>query len=826
MNNKIVIYIAFIFLLTGFFNNSYANIVSDTIPKSSVNTVLENDIIRSCKDSIIQDIINKKIFLYGNASITYGNINIIANIIEIDWDKNTIKAIGTIDSIGNLVGNPVFKEGNESFKATEILYNLKSKKCIVKKIITKEGEGYIHGVKVKKTDTDILYLKRGKYTTCDAERPHYSIRANKIKLVPKKQIVTGPAYMTVFNIPTPLVLPFGYFPNTDKQSSGIIIPSYGESANLGFFLKDAGYYFSLNDYMDLSIKGDIYTKGSWNAKSNLRYKKRYKYNGNLNLSYGNIINSEIGFPDYSVKNDFFVRWTHRQDPKADPTVTFSANVNAGSSTYHKNNTFTTTNDYLTNTFTSSVSLSKRWEGTPFNISSSLNHNQNTQTHKINLTLPDVSFSMNKIYPFKNIGNKGTKNWYDNIGIRYNLNTKNQISTEDSLLFHRSTLQDFNTGMRHNIPISSSFKLMKYFTATQSINISERWYLNQIEKQWNGTDLITDTINKFTRGGDYNFSSSINTKIYGISQFKTGKIAAFRHVITPNLSFTYNPSFEDEKYGFYKTVQSDSLGNTQTYSVMENGIYGSPRKNESGNISFSLGNIFGMKIRNKKDSTEKTNKIKLIESMNINSSYNIFADSFNFSNVSFNFRTKLFNKINISYSSVFDPYTLSENGREHKFELLENNRIARFKNSNLSAGFSINDKTFTKSKEDSEEEEEEEERDFYKIPWNLNLNFTQSVNKGTTLNSETTSTNTLGFSGNIKITQKWKLGFHSGYDFTDKDFSYTSIDVYRDLHCWEMKFHWIPTGYQQSYTLSLGVKADILKDLKLERKKDWISPNFN
>ena len=338
-------------------------------------------------------------------------------------------------------------------------------------------------------------------------------------------------------------------------------------------------------------------------------------------------------------------------------------------------------------------------------------------------------------------------------------------------------------------------------------------------------MITDTLNKFTRGSEYNLSSSINTKIYGVSQFKKGKIAAFRHVMTPNLSFNYIPGFSDEKFGFYKSVQVDSLGNTEIYSIMQNGIYGTPRKNESGNISFSLGNIFGIKVRNNKDTVEELTKVKLIENLNFSSSYNVFADSFNFSYINLNLRTKLFNKINISYSSVFDPYIIDSTGRKHKFELFENNKIARFKNSNISAGFSVNDKTFTKKKKE-EEKNKEETRDFYKIPWNLNVNYTQNLNMGTTLQSEKTSTQTLGFSGNIKVTPKWKLGFHSGYDFTNKDFSYTSLDLYRDLHCWELLFHWIPTGYQRSYTLTIRVKADILKDLKLERKKDWIAPEFN
>jgi len=816
-----------IFLLTGFFNNSYAiehYLDNDSLVKQKKDNVIEYNIIRNCKDSIIQDIENKKIFLYGDASIEYGKIKITASEIVIDWKNNTILAIGRKDSSGSYVGNPIFEEGNDNFKASEIIYNLKTKKCIVKKIITQEGEGYIHGRKMKKMSNNIFWLRKGEYTTCNADHPHFSIKSNKIKIVPNKQIVTGPAYVTFFNIPTPLFLPFGYFPNSKKKSSGIILPSYGESANLGFFLKDGGYYLPINNYLDLTLKADVYTKGSFSGKGGLRYKKRYKYNGYFNFNYSNVINSEPGFPDYNTKKDFFINWSHKQDPKSNPQISFSANVNAGTSTFHKNNTLTSPNNYLSNTFRSSINFSKSFKGKPYNISSNLEHNQNTQTNRVNLTLPNITFSVNKLYPLRNFGNKGTKNWYDNIGIRYTLNTKNQISTTDSMLFHNNTLHNLKTGAKHTIPINSSFKLFKYFTFTQSINLSERWYIDQIEKNWNGFEVITDTIKKFTRGGDYSLSSSINTKIFGLTQFKKGKIAAFRHVITPNLSFIYNPSFANEKYGFYKEVQIDSNGKTDLYSIMQNGIYGSPRKNKSGNIRLSINNILGLKLRTKQDSSEKVKKVTLIESFNLNSSYNIFADSFNFSNINLNIRTKLFNQINISYSSVFDLYTIGEHGRINKFELFENKRIARFKNSNLSAGININDQSFTTHK--TNEKKDDNQREFYLIPWNLNINYSQAINKGTNLLSETINTKTLGFSGNLKITDKWKIGLRSGYDFNDKDFSYTSVDIYRDLHCWEMLFNWIPTGYQRSYTLTIRVKADILKDVKLERKRDWINPNFN
>ena len=813
--------------LTCLANNSFGQepvIITDTLEvKDSTNkTFINDDILYDASDSMHFDIVNKKVFLYGDAFIKYENTEIKADFIEIDWTKNQIFAKGRIDSSRKMSGYPHFKEGTKTFKAKEMTYNYKSKKGIIKELVTKEGEAFIHGKKVKKSRSEVMYLKKGEYTTCNAEKPHFSIRANRIKVIPGKKIVSGPAYLTVFNVPTPLFLPFGFFPNTSKESSGILIPSYGESANLGFFLKDGGYYFVLNKQMDLSVKGDIYTKGSWATRSLLRYKKRYKYNGNLNLSYGRMINSEKDLPNYSLKKDFFIKWTHKQDPKANPSLLFSANVNAGSSTYHKNNSYNA-NDYLSNTFTSSISLNKKWEGTPFNLSTTLNHNQNTNTKIVNLTLPAVTFSMNRIFPFKR-KKVGKTNWYDKIGVSYSMNTKNEISITDSLLFKSDALSKYRNGMKHSIPISTSVKLLKYFTFSPRFNLTERWYLTQIEKSWDGSSIVTDTLHKFTRAHDYSMSASLNTKLYGIAQFKKGKIAAFRHVLTPNISFSYRPDFSKENFGYYKTIQSDTLGNTQTYSVMQNGIYGSPGSSKSGNINFSLGNLIDMKVRSKKDTTKTLKKVTLLQSMGISSSYNIFVDSLNLSTINLNARTKLLGLLDVTFSSRYDPYIINSSGkRMNQFEI-KNGRLARFTNANAALGLNISESFFNKKTED-EKEQEKKEDDFYKIPWNLNMNYTIAYNKNNQASSEVTPTQSLNFSGNIKITPKWKIGFRSGYDFKEKELTYSSVNVYRDLHCWELLFHWIPIGFHKSYTLTIRVKASVLKDLKLEKKKDWIDMNY-
>jgi hypothetical protein len=413
-----------------------------------------------------------------------------------------------------------------------------------------------------------------------------------------------------------------------------------------------------------------------------------------------------------------------------------------------------------------------------------------------------------------------------------MNTKNTIATKDSLLFSKNSLSQFKNGMKHNIPISTSIRIFKHFNLTPSLNLTERWYLNQIEKTWNENDstVTTDTIHKFTRGHDYNFSTGLSTKIYGLVQFKKSKVVGIRHVISPNLSFTYRPDFSDEKYGYYKTVQKDENGESESYSIMGNGIYGSPSNRESGNIRFSLGNILDMKIKNKEDTVETTKKIKLIESLGISSSYDIFADSLNFSNISLNARTRLLDIFDITFSSNYDPYITNKykSNRIDQFELLTNNRLARLKSFTTSIGLNINDKSFLSKKEESDNDSEDEntERDFYSIPWNLNANYSLTYNKGHNIAAFADTTQSLTFSGNIKLTKNWKIGFRSGYDFDEKELTYSSIDIYRDLHCWEMLFHWIPLGYHQSYTLTIRVKAASLRDLKYEKKKDWFTPEYD
>ena len=818
--------ILLLFLLTGYMNNLsayYSNLSQANDSSNATNNFnFNSEINKYASDSINIDLKNNNIYLYGNASITYENAKIQADQIIINWETNIIEARCGKDSLDNLIGCPIFTENNETFNAKIIKYNLKTKKSFIKNISTKEGEGYILGKTVKKTNKDVFFLRKGDYTTCNLDKPHYSIRSNKIKVIPGEKIITGPAYLTFFNIPTPLILPFGYFPSSNKQSSGVLIPSYGESENLGFFLKNGGYYFTISEKLDLQLRGDLYSKGSWSLKSLFRYKKRYKYSGNVNLNYSKMVNSINGFPDYSKKNDFFIRWSHKQDPKLNPLVNFSANVNAGSSTFHRNNSINS-DDYLSNTFQSSISITKRWNNLPFNLSTNLNHSQNTQTNIVNLSLPEISFSVNRIFPFKNVN----KNWIKNIGISYNMQTKNSISILDSLLFKKQSLSKFRNGMKHNIPINTSIKLFNYFTLNPRINFTERWYLNQIEKKWNGTEIVTDTIKKLTRGYEYSFSTNLNTKIYGLIQFPKSKVTAIRHVISPNISFNYKPDFSSSKYDYYNNVQNNINGDVISYSIMENGIYGSPSKGRNGNIGFNLNNILEVKIKSSKDTLNNMKKIKILESLNISSSYNIFKDSLKLSNINLNARTRIFNIFDINFSSIYDPYVTnkSKTNNLNQFEII-NNRLARLKSLNTSIGLSINDKSFTNDKNEDNEDNEVEKRNFYDIPWQFSSNYSLTYNKGLKSSEFSDTIQTLNFSGNLKITPKWKIGFRSGYDFKKKELSYTTVDIYRDLHCWEMLFNWIPLGFHRSYTITIRVKANILKDLKYEKRKDWFKPDYD
>lgn len=803
---------------------------------------LSSPVVYNAEDSIVFALLDDRIYLYGTAKVEYENIVLTAARITIHTDSNYVLATPVTDSLGKMVGRPRFTESGTSMDADTMKYNFRSKKGRMSNAVTQEGGGYIHVKVGKKMPNDNVFIKDGKYTTCNLDTPHFYIATSKLKVIPDDKIITGPACLFIEDIPTPLALPFGYFPNKKGQASGIVIPQYGESPALGFYLQNGGYYWSVNDYMDLQLTGDIYSKGSWGSKFNTNYKKRYKYNGNLNLSYSQIKNSYKDFPDYSVKKEFFVRWKHSQDPKARPNSRFSADVNAGTSSNFKNNFNSVTNDYLTNTFNSSISYNRSFQGTPFNLALNARHSQNTNTGAVNVSLPQAALNMQRIYPVKTIRNwiapnaAGTHKGLDKLGISYALNFRNDISTYDTLISMNNLsnlANDFRNGLQHQIPIGTNMKLFKYLTLTPSATFSAVQYFNYTNKAY---DPVQDSVIVTKEQGlvgnyRYNAGANLTTKIYGTKLFRNGPVKGIRHVITPSIGVSYNPKNTAGQRSYI-----DSLNNVIDYSIFENAVYGNLNGQEAGNVNFSVLNNLEMKVRNRKDTADPVKKIKILENVGFSGAYNLMADSLNWSNFSLNARTRLFNNVSFNFNSTIDPYQyrLDSTGtvasRIDRTYWEDQFKLGNMTSANVAVSFSIQSKD-KKNVAKYQPKDNEDQRDLndvkqnpqdyvnFNIPWRLSVNYNVNYSKSNPF-AERSFTQTINFSGEVSITQKWRIEVNSGYDFVNKDFSYTTFNFYRDLHCWEMSFRWVPFGTRKSYQFQINVKASVLQDLKLSRKREY------
>ncbi len=836
------------------------SLAGDTVIKEAKkHTPIEAEIKRTARDSIIQDIQNKKVFLYGDAVVTYDDITLKAAYIEVDMNTNTVFASGVADSSGTMQGNPEFTQAGQTFKSKSMTYNFDTQKGIITSVITEDGNGFLHGQKVKKLPDNTVNILRGSYTTCNLEEhPHYGFQFKKARVVPDSKIVTGPAYLEIEGMPTPIALPFGFFPNKSGQTSGIIIPTYGESNTRGFFLENGGYYWAINEYMDFQVLGDIYSRGSWGIKPRYRYKKRYRYSGDLNLGYAQNIVGTKDSPDFSDTRDFRIRWTHQQDPKARPNSTFTANVNIVSSNYVKYNVVSA-EDYLSNEFQSSVAYQRNWNSKYF-LTLNGSHRQNTKTSVVNITLPELTFTVNRFYPLRKEGG-GKKRFYEDLSVSYSTNARNTANSTDSTVF-TDQMWDHETqwGAQHKIPISLPLKVLKYFTLSNSINFTDRMASQTIRKHDWVTDTIytetdttitgyipTDTIPGFRNAFDFSMSTSLSTKLFGMALFKKGPVRAIRHVLTPSVGFSYTPDFSKDSYGYFGTYL-DQSGNEVQYSHFDGTLFGSPPGQKSGSVTFSLGNNLEIKVPSKKDTITGMKKIALIESFNISGSYNLAADSLKMSKISMSGRTTLWKGLSIQYSSLWDPYAADSAGKRYnRYEWEVNRRLLRLENTSwrFSFSYSLSDKDFGKNKgkagtetenppptppgaTENEMEEIISNPDDYidwNIPWSLSLNYNFTyTNSITYINymkvPEDVIVQTLGFSGQVNITPKWKFSFNSGWDFTQNQLSYTSINLNRDLHCWEMRFSWIPTGARQSWNFSINVKSSILQDLKLSKKKDF------
>jgi lipopolysaccharide assembly outer membrane protein LptD (OstA) len=788
-------------------------------------------------------------------------------------DSSTVYAHGKIDSLGKKIGEPVFSEDKTDYNSRELTYNLKTKKGYIRQAVTKQGEGIVISDKTKKMDNDILCLSGGKYTTCDnTDHPDFYLDITRGKLRPGKFIVAGPAYLVVEDVPLPIIIPFGFFPFTDKYSSGILMPTFQDELTRGFGLTNGGYYFAISDYADLELRGDIYTKGTWSLTANSNYLKKYKYRGSLSVSYREDVTGEKDLPDYSKSNNMSIRWSHSQDQKANPFFNFSSSVNFSTSGYNRSNINSYYNPSLNseNTKSSSVSFTQRFPDSPFNISGSMLINQRTKDSTISLSLPSLNISMSRIYPFKRKDAVGKERWYEKISMSYTGTLENSINTKESKLLTSSFARDWKNGMRHNIPISATFDLFKYINITPSINYNERWYLTSVNKSWDNSrqTVKTDTVSKFSRVYDFNLGVSASTKLYGffipIRSIFGDKIERIRHVFTPTVGFSYMPDFGDPMWGYYGTYTVPSNPLVQhdqqvQYSHYENSLYGTPGVGKSGSINFSVTNNVEMKVRNDKDTTgtKPFNVISLIDNFSINGAYNMAADSMQWSIFSASLRLKLFKDFALSLSGSFDPYiyALNSSGDPVRINKLRwsNGGFPRFLGTSFSLpNITLNNETFKKKKTENKKKDgtstdkiptkddlnnkdplkdkktAENDIDGYQkvtIPWSININY--SIQYGNTnvfdkskMEYDMGFTHNLSISGNVSLTSNWKISANTSYDFKANQFTYTNVSVNRSLHCWTMTASIVPFGPFKSYNFRIGVNASMLQDLKYEKQSGY------
>jgi len=792
-----------------------------------------------------------KIYMYKNATVNYKDIELKADYIELNRDSNLIHATGKPDSTGTIVGKPVFKQGQQEFEADEIRYNFLTKKGIVYGVVTEQQGGFIHSGKTKLMNDSTYNLKDGRYTTCDAEHPHFYLQMTKAKVLSNKKIVTGPAYLVVEDMPIYfLFIPFGFFPNSPTYSSGFLMPSYGDEVNRGFFLRDLGYYWAANDYFDLALRADIFSKGSRGIKLHSNYRLRYKFSGGIDINYYKNVFGDKGLPDYRIQNDFALTWNHTMDAKASPNQTFGASVNFSTSQYDQNNAYTTQN-YLTNTKQSSVSYTRIWENSPFSMSANLRHSQNSRDTTISLTLPQMTFNVNRIYPFKSKNSTGKDTWYNKIGISYSFDMQNSINTKEYNLFNSNLTKDWQNGIKQSIPISTSFKALKFITISPSFNYNERWYSSQIRKIYDPVKKaveVSDTIYGFTRDYDYSVSVGASTKLYGnfMPLNPKSNIKGIRHVMTPTISFSMQPDFSNPGYGMYGTVEYyDDQGKPVSlrYPYHEGAIYGTAGAGRSGSIGFSLGNTLEMKVLNVNDTTskDKYKKVKLIDQLSIATSYNLAADSLNLSNINISGRTKVAG-VDINMGAIMDPYAYENGHLINVFEFERSRKLARLTSANMSFGYGFKSKNkddLNKQntgvdkdgkpipKTDDQKAIEAARKNYpeipeyanFNIPWDFRFDYSLRYSKPDPSASAIIN-QTVEFNGNIDLTKKWKIGFSSGLDIQKMEVSFTQLNIFRDMHCFQMSLNLVPFGYRQSYSFTIRATAAMLQDLKLSKRESF------
>lgn len=848
------------------------NFIRDTVAGSRIRRQqvdLDNQVVFSSKDSMIM-VGREMTFMYGDGQIDYGDLKLTAEDIELDMAKSEVYAVGVEDSLGEVVGFPVFEEAGTAYESGTMRYNFKSKRGYITNVITQQGEGYLTGGTTKKTDGEDFYVENGRYTTCDDhECPHFYLQLTRAKVRPKKNIVTGPAYMVLAGLPLPLAVPFGYFPFSDKYASGVIVPTFGDDYNRGFYLSDGGYYFAINDYIDLALTGEIYTKGSWGLSAQSTYNKRYKFNGHFNVNYLKTINGEKGDPDYSTATNFQVLWSHTQDAKSNPNMTLSASVNFTTSGYSRSSV----NAYYSNAFTentksSTINLSYRFPQSKWQLSTSLNLSQRTQDSTLSVSFPNLNVSMSQTYPFKRKKPVGDEKWYEKIRMSYSGQLQNSLTAKQDEFFKKSLIKDWRNGMKHNIPISATFNLFKYFNLTPSINITDRMYTSKIRREWDPAKSaeICDTTYSFYNVWDFTSSVSLDTKIYGFFQplpFLGDKVKMIRHVMTPTVSFSYAPDFSSPWFGYYGQYSyTDTQGNPQTrkYSLFPNSLFGVPGQGKTGAVSFSLANNLEMKVKTNDSIGEK--KVSLIENFTVSQSYNFAADSLNWSNINTSLLLRLTKQFNLNLNATWDVYTYQLNSAGNPVRVniprwKAGKGIGRLSSTGTSFSYTFNNDTFKrKDKKDADKGKKDDDNNGgssfddtsggrprsprdngdnsgddlqldadgyvpWSVPWSLSVNYSINYSYGD-FNYEKMEyngkiTQNLSLSGNIRPTKNWEFSATASYDFETHKLAYMNLNISRDLHCFTMRASVIPIGPYKSYNFHIAVKSSLLSDLKYDKR---------
>ena len=831
--------------------------VKDTIKKRT-NGALEDVVTYKAKDSIIFDVKKHQIALHNQTNVKYTDIDITAGVDVIDYKKGEVYAGRLKDSVGEYTQHPVFKQGKDVIEPDSIRFNYRNQKAIIRNAYTKQDENNVKGEVIKKENDSTYFMHNAIITTAeDLDDPDYYIKVRKAKFVPKKKIIAGFSNMYIADIPTPIAIPFAYYPMVTGRTSGLIFPTFGEVNNRGYFLQNLGYYFVISDNFDLALSADYYTNGSYGLRSQSAYVKRYRYTGNFNLTFENNIYSMRGLPDYSGSQMYSIQWTHSKDSKSNPNSNFSASVNLSSNSryYQESYNQVNTSNFLNNTMMSSVSYSKTFPASPaVNISISASHSQNTNTKNIEMTLPSLRGSMERIYPFAKEG-ETKKGLIKSLNFQYSMQADNRFSTYDSLFFSKKMFNEARNGVQHSIPISTTAKLMKYITWGINSSLNETWQFRTIRRRdFNATTgkSAIDTIRGFDRFMTYNAGTSLGTTIYGTFRFKKGfPIQAIRHVMRPSVNYGYTPSF-DRYYDYYI---ADAYGREAQYTRFEGGIYGTPGLSEAQSIGFSLANTFEAKMK-QKDSTEtQPKKVMLLNSLNFSSNYNVITRQFSPLNVTGG--TAIFNgKLGINFGATLNPYAIDNNGRQmEKWNIDNGGSLFRLTNANISTNYSfsnkdkqdkkgdknkrekptgnatggrtddlfgssrpLNEEPNRRHKEGEKGEGDDKKPKFYQavIPWDLTL--AHSLTYSNMAREGRIANNSLMFSGNVSLTPKWQVGVSSGYDFVNKGFTYTQLRFERDLDSFRMSFQFTPFGYRTSWYFFIGIKASMLSDLKWEKNK--------